>query len=348
MADGMPLSRGIQKRLFSLVRRMKLATFALAGRTKIGIVHGGDSRVFDLVRASQLYGRIDRDFESMLSLIDSGPRGLDKARRLFEGRAQEQNLSISLSEVQLLAPVPEPRQMRDAMTFPDHIRQAPAGMLRLAARLRGEEPSTSIQPLDEVPVLHRQQPIFYFTNRLNVRGPGAVVHWPCYSRIMDFELEFGVFLSRRGVNIPVRRAREHIFGFTIFNDFSARDAQLIEMQGNMGPTKAKSFDGANIIGPWIVTADEIPDPYSLAMTARVNGQTWTSGDSSSMLHSFEDMIAYISRDETLFAGEFIGSGTMGSGCGLELDRYLKHGDEIELQVDRIGVLRNTVVAHAEK
>ena len=126
---------------------------------------------------------------------------------------------------------------------------------------------------------------------------GAVVHWPRYSRIMDFELEFGVFLGRRGANISAERAREHIFGFTIFNDFSARDTQLIEMQGGMGPTKAKSFDGANIMGPWIVTADEIPDPYSLAMAARVNGQTWTSGDSSGMLHSFEEMIAYISRDE---------------------------------------------------
>jgi 2-keto-4-pentenoate hydratase/2-oxohepta-3-ene-1,7-dioic acid hydratase in catechol pathway len=183
---------------------------------------------------------------------------------------------------------------------------------------------------------------------LNVRGPGAVVHWPRYSRIMDFELEFGVFVGQSGTNIRSERAREHIFGFTIFNDFSARDTQFIEMQGGMGPTKAKSFDGANVIGPWIVTADEIPDPYSLAMAARVNGDTWTSGDSSSMLHSFEEMIAYISRDETLFPGEFIASGTMGSGCGLELDRYLKHGDEIELEIEKIGVLRNVVVEQETK
>jgi 2-keto-4-pentenoate hydratase/2-oxohepta-3-ene-1,7-dioic acid hydratase in catechol pathway len=325
---------------------MRFATFALAGRPKIGIVHGGGSRVFDLIRASQLDRRMDGDFASMLALIDAGPRGLDKARRLFERREHEAILSLSLSEVELLAPVPQPRQMRDAMTFPDHIRQAPAGMQRLAARLRGEEPSTAIRPLDEVPDLHRQQPIFYFTNRLNVRGAGAVVQWPRYSRIMDFELEFGVFLGRRATNISAERAREHIFGFTIFNDFSARDTQLIEMQGGMGPTKAKSFDGANILGPWIVTADEIPDPYSLAMAARVNGQTWTSGNSSGMLHTFEEMIAYISRDESLFPGEFIGSGTMGSGCGLELGRYLQHGDEIELEVERIGILQNVVVEHA--
>jgi 2-keto-4-pentenoate hydratase/2-oxohepta-3-ene-1,7-dioic acid hydratase in catechol pathway len=311
---------------------MKLATFGSASQTKIGIVHGGDSLVFDLAQASALDGRTDHNFGSMLSLIDAGPIGLDKARLVFQRWGQEPALSLPLAEVQLLAPVPEPRQMRDAMTFPNHIRQAPAGMQRLAARLRGEKPSMAIQPLTEVPALHRHQPIFYFTNRLNVRGPGAVVHWPRYSRIMDFELEFGVFLGRRGTNIPAARARDHFFGFTIFNDFSARDTQFVEMQGNMGPAKAKSFDGGNIIGPWIVTADEIPDPYHLAMEARVGGETWTRGDSSGMLHSFEDMIAYISRDETLFAGEFIGSGTMGSGCGLELDRYLEDGDQIELEV----------------
>jgi 2-keto-4-pentenoate hydratase/2-oxohepta-3-ene-1,7-dioic acid hydratase in catechol pathway len=292
---------------------MKLATFTLAGKRKIGIVHGGN-RLFDLVQASELEGRVDRDFESMLSLIDAGPRALDKATGLFDQREGQQILSVPLSEVELLAPVPKPTQIRDAMTFPDHIRQAPAGMQKLAARLRGEEPSRSIKPLDEIPDLHRQQPIFYFSNRLNVRGPGAVVHWPRYSRIMDFELEFGVFVGQSGTNIRSERAREHIFGFTIFNDFSARDTQFIEMQGGMGPTKAKSFDGANVIGPWIVTADEIPDPYSLAMAARVNGDTWTSGDSSSMLHSFEEMIAYISRDETLFPGEFIASGTMAAAA----------------------------------
>jgi 2-keto-4-pentenoate hydratase/2-oxohepta-3-ene-1,7-dioic acid hydratase in catechol pathway len=321
---------------------MRLATFSQASKPKIGIVHS-DSHVLDLVRASELDGRVDYDFASMLSLIDAGPRGVDKARRLFEKYQHEPTLSVPLSEVQLWAPVPEPRQMRDAMTFPDHIRQAPAGMQKLAARLRGEKPSTPIRPLDEVPELHKQQPIYYFTNHLNVRGHGFVVHWPRYSHIMDFELEFGVFLGQRGVNISTSRARDYIFGFTIFNDFSGRDTQFIEMQGGMGPAKAKSFDGANVLGPWIVTADEIPDPYSLAMAARVNGETWTSGDSSGMLHTFEEMIAYISRDESVFPGEFIGSGTMGNGCGLELDRYLKHGDQIELEVDRIGVLRNVVV-----
>jgi 2-keto-4-pentenoate hydratase/2-oxohepta-3-ene-1,7-dioic acid hydratase in catechol pathway len=160
---------------------------------------------------------------------------------------------------------------------------------------------------------------------------------------MDFELEFGVFLSKPGRNISVEKAREHIFGYTIYNDFSARDTQFEEMQGMLGPAKGKSFDAGNVLGPWIVTADEIPDPYHLEMTARVNGEVWTNSTSSGMLHSFEDIIAYVSRGETLRAGEFFGSGTVGGGCGLELDRWLKHGDVVELEVGSIGILRNRVL-----
>jgi 2-keto-4-pentenoate hydratase/2-oxohepta-3-ene-1,7-dioic acid hydratase in catechol pathway len=185
-------------------------------------------------------------------------------------------------------------------------------------------------------------PIYYITNRLIVRGPGATIRWPRYSKMMDYELEFGVFTRRTAANISSAGARNHIFGFTIFNDFSARDQQQIEMQGWLGPAKGKSFDGANVLGPWIVTPDEIGDPYTLAMAARVNGETWSQGTSEGMLYSFEEMIAYMSQDETVFAGEFIGSGTVGNGCGLEHGRFLQHGDTIELEVERIGILSNRI------
>src|SRR5260370_28823929 len=102
----------------------------------------------------------------------------------------------------------------------------------------------------------------------------------------------------------------------------------MEMQGMLGPCKGKDFDTGNAIGPWLVTADEIADPYSLAMAVRVNGETWSSGTSSGMLHDFEDMIAFVSRDETLYAGEFFGSGPMKNGCGLEVDRVLKPSDVV--------------------
>ncbi len=138
------------------------------------------------------------------------------------------------------------------------------------------------------------------------------------------------------------KAKDHIFGYTIFNDFSARDAQRIEMEGRLGPAKGKSFDGGNVMGPWIVTPDEIGDPYKLKMESRVNGKARSQGTSEGMLFSFEEIIAHVTKDETLMPGEFIGSGTVGNGCGLELGWYLEHGDEIELEVEKIGVLKNKV------
>jgi 2-keto-4-pentenoate hydratase/2-oxohepta-3-ene-1,7-dioic acid hydratase in catechol pathway len=110
-----------------------------------------------------------------------------------------------------------------------------------------------------------------------------------------------------------------------------------------GPSKSKDFNTGNSIGPWIVTVDEIADPYNLKMASRVNGETWCSATSSGMLHSFEDMIDYVSRDEWLYPGEFFGSGTVGGGTGMEINRYLNDGDVIELEVEGIGVLRNRIV-----
>jgi 2-keto-4-pentenoate hydratase/2-oxohepta-3-ene-1,7-dioic acid hydratase in catechol pathway len=176
-----------------------------------------------------------------------------------------------------------------------------------------------------------------------VSGPGATVRWPRYSKVMDFELEFGIFLGKTGTDIPAGKAREHIFGYTIYNDFSARDAQMNEMPAMLGPTKGKSFQGGNALGPWIVTPDEIPDARALAVEVRVNSETWSKNTTAEMLFTFEEVIEFISGDETLHAGEFIGSGTVGNCCGLELDRYLEHGDEIELEVEQIGVLRNKVI-----
>ena len=145
-----------------------------------------------------------------------------------------------------------------------------------------------------------------------------------------------------GVDISAEKAREHIFGFTIFNDVSARDYQTREMQGMLGPCKGKDFDTGNVLGPCIATADEI-DPYDLTMTARVNGEEWSRGNSGTIHHRFEDCIAHVSQSETLHPGEILGSGTVGNGCGLELKRFLSPGDVVELEIEGIGVLRNRIV-----
>lgn len=324
---------------------MKLATFRSGGREKIGIVHHDNSRLFDLATAAERGGKYDQAFASMLSLIDAGPAALDRAGKLFDKSGKDDSLSVDVAGAEVLAPVPEPRQMRDGMSFPLHILQAPRGLLKIAARAENDMAELArldAEPLGELPEVYRKQPIYYITNRFSVRGTDTTVKWPRYSQTMDYELEFGVITRNKGANIPASKAKDHIFGFTIFNDFSARDAQRIEMEGRLGPAKGKSFDGGNVMGPWIVTPDEIGDPYKLKMEVRVNGKMRSQGVTDGMLFSFEEIIAHVTQDETLMPGEFIGSGTVGNGCGLELGRYLEHGDTIELDVEKIGILKNKV------
>jgi 2-keto-4-pentenoate hydratase/2-oxohepta-3-ene-1,7-dioic acid hydratase in catechol pathway len=324
---------------------VKLATFRSSGREKIALVHSQDSRLFDLAAAADRDGNSNPAFTSMLSLIDAGPLALDQARALYDRHGKDETFSVSVKDAEILAPIPEPRQMRDGMSFPLHILQAPRGRRRLAARDRNdlaELARIDAEPLGELPEVYGKQPIYYITNRFSVRGTNTTVKWPRYSQVMDYELEFGIITKNKGANIPVSQARDHIFGFTIFNDFSARDAQRIEMEGRLGPAKGKSFDGGNVMGPWIVTPDEIGDPYSLKMEVRVNGEVRSKSVSEGMLFSFEEIIAHITQDETLMPGEFIGSGTVGNGCGLELGWFLEHGDTVELEVEKIGILKNRV------
>jgi 2-keto-4-pentenoate hydratase/2-oxohepta-3-ene-1,7-dioic acid hydratase in catechol pathway len=160
---------------------------------------------------------------------------------------------------------------------------------------------------------------------------------------MDYELELACVIGTGGHDIAREGAARHIFGFTIFNHASARDAQLIEMGGQLGPAKGKDFDTGNVFGPWIVTPDELGDPHALEMVARINGEEWSRGNSASMHHRFEDMIGFVSRSETLHPGEILGSGTVGSGCGPEQGRYLSDGDVVEVEVEGIGVPPNRFV-----
>ena len=326
---------------------MKLATFRRDGAERIGIVHSGDARLFDLAAACE--DAPNPAFASMLALIDADDAGLDAARALFARRGAEAGLSIDLGAVQLLAPLPRPRQMRDAMSFALHILQARRGFKALAARREGGEAAfrtAMAEPLGELASVHRKLPIYYITNRLTVVGPDATIRWPRYSQVMDYELEIGVVTRRARADIPRDEAASHIFGYTIFNDFSARDTQALESPGRLGPAKGKSFDGANVLGPWIVTPDEIGDPQALAVEVRVNGEIRARGDTRNMLFSFEDILVHASQDETIHAGEFFGSGTVGNCSGLELGRFLEHGDVVELKVEKIGVLRNRVERRA--
>jgi 2-keto-4-pentenoate hydratase/2-oxohepta-3-ene-1,7-dioic acid hydratase in catechol pathway len=321
---------------------LKLATFMQGdGPARIGLVDTRAQTILDLQAAHQAAsGAAHPALASMLDLIDSGAAGLDLVRSLESGARVA---PIPLSSVRLLSPVPEPRQVRDFSCFEIHLRGAPAGMNVLKARMAGGK----VPALDSfdmaVPQIYRDQPIWYLSNRFSVVGPETDVEWPPYCDYLDFELEFGIFIGKTGKNIPLAQARDHIFGYCIFNDVSARDQQGREMAGYMGPTKGKSFDTGNVIGPWIVTRDEIGDIAGRAASVRVNGETWASSTTSNMMHSFEDMIAFVTVSETVHAGEFFGSGTIGGCCGLEMDRWIKPGDVVELEIEGLGVLRNRMI-----
>lgn len=292
---------------------MKLVTFRIGTRPPgAGALTEGGTKVVALPA-----------FASVLAIVEGGERALEAAR--LAAAHPDKHMIFRREDVALLAPIPHPPQMRDFLCFEKHLVQA--------FRAIGKTP----------PQAWYERPIFYHPSRFSVCGPEAEVPWPAYCEKLDFELEFGCYIGRPGKDIPKARAREHIFGYTIFNDFSARDEQAKEMAGQLGPGKGKDFDNANAMGPCLVTADELADPYRLEMIVRVNGEEWGRGNSRDMHWKFEDCIAHASRSETLHPGEFFGSGTVGNGCGLESLRFLKPGDTVELEVESIGILRNRVV-----
>ena len=326
---------------------MKLATYQTADGPALGIVLPERGQIVNAAAAcTRLLGARHHGPFGMLALIESGEAGMALLRRLpLQDAAAIAPFALDIASVRLLAPLPVPPQIRDCSVFAQHVSHAPLGMQRLRAALEGR--SIGVLPEPAVPEVYRAQPIWYISNRFSVVGHGAVVHWPAYSQVMDFELEVAVVIGRGGADIPESDARSHIFGYTILNDFSARDQQRREMEAGLGPTKGKSFDTGNAIGPWIVTAEDIPDPYALEVAVRVNGEEWARTTTAGMLHSFEQILAFISRNETLHPGEIIAGGTVGGCCGLELGRFLPDGAMVELEVSGIGVLRNKVVANVK-
>ena len=324
---------------------MRLVTCERRGQRLLGALIEKDARCVDLERAAEIENRDTRPFATMLNLIEAGESAWRLARELTS--MAPPGAVFATAEARLLAPLPRPVQIRDFLCFEAHLVNAFKAAVEVAAR-NAPDPEAKRRELEasglfEVPKVWYQRPLYYTPSRMAVCGPETDVVWPAYSQLRDYELELACVIGKRGKNIAKAEARDHIFGYTIFNDFSARDEQMIAMEGKLGPGKGKDFDDANVFGPCIVTADELTDAYSLTMTARVNGEEWSRGTSRDMYHSFEDLIAHVSRDETLHPGEILCSGTVGTGCGVEQMRFLNAGDVVELEVERIGVLRNRVV-----
>ena len=224
-----------------------------------------------------------------------------------------------------------PVQYRDCLVFETHLTNSFAQAEKMTGR-----------PFAVPPVWY-DQPIYYKGNRMSFIGHEQDVIWPSYAQFLDVELEMAIVIGKKGKDITAKDAPGYIFGYSVLNDVSARDAQMKEMPGQLGPAKGKDFDTGNILGPWIVTADEITHPAALDMEVRVNGERWGGGNSRDMHHDFARIIEHISASETLYPGEVIGSGTVGTGCGLEIGKRLNPGDRFELTIEKIGTLANRIV-----
>lgn len=272
----------------------------------------------------------------------------EKARRAVEAAlefvgeglgvgASTGRLSFGFDEVELLAPVPRPPLVRDASAFLGHVRFG-------RACVSGERSIADVPSDAPGPAAFYEFPPYFHQNGAIAAGPYDPIVKPSFTAQLDFEFELGVYIGCKGINIAAADAERYIAGITIYNDVSARDVQWREMDLFLGPAKGKNFEGANIMGPCMVTLDEI-DPANLRMVARVNGEVVVDDHSSGMTHPFARIVEYISQEEYLYPGDFIASGTCDHGTCLTstLQRWLQVGDVVEFEVEGIGTIRNEVV-----
>ena len=270
----------------------------------------------------------DRNFSKLKNLNQAIPD-----TNLLSMEVDKKPIAIKESETNLLPPVTNPNTFRDFYAFEQHV--------KAARKLRGLEMHPDWYKI----------PIFYFSNPTTLYGHGAIVPYPAGTEELDFELEFAIIIANGGRDIKKENADKMIAGYTILNDWSARDLQREEMQLNLGPAKGKDF--ANSFGPYMVTPDELTDAWDsnklhLRMTCHVNGKLISDGNTNDLYHSFPTMIERASMNVDLQPGDYIGSGTVGTGCILELKPestggWLKKGDVVRLEIEHIGVLENTIV-----
>ena len=260
----------------------------------------------------------------LVDLVEASPATQEMVTDLVRSAPEDGTGWVRLDEVTFLAPVRTPNSLRDFLAFRDHVERG-------AAR-RGTP----------VPEAWDRIPVYYKGNRRSIIGPGDEVLWPSYTDKLDYECEVAAVVGRGGRDVPVEDAPDHVFGYTIMNDWSARDVQKDEMACWLGPAKAKDF--ATTLGPWLVTPDEWSPEDAHAMTVLVDGDVWSAGSTAGRRWTFGEMLAWVSRDEDLWPTDVLGSGTFGGGCGLDLDRWLRPGQVVTMTVDGLGSLTSTVGA----
>lgn len=322
---------------------MKLVSYLKDGHDQLGVLI--NDKVYDMEV-------LHPDLPNSMSLFlnyweDSFPVAQAAELMLREGE-RTSGRSVSVNNIQLLAPVPTPTSCRDGYAFRQHV--------AAARRNRGVE---MIPEFD-------QYPIFYFTNHHSIQGPGDILCMPDHFNKLDFELECAIVICKYGRNIKAEEADEYIGGLMIMNDMSARTLQMEEMKLNLGPAKGKDF--STVIGPWLVTLDELREfmmpakenhtgaNWNLTMKCLVNGIQVSEGNVGDMNWTFAEIIERASYGVDLYPGDVIGSGTVGTGCFLELngtgklndpnykEQWLQPGDVVEMEIDGLGKLSNTIVA----
>lgn len=328
---------------------MKFATYTLEGSIQPRFGFKKDKYIVDVLHAA-IWANESKGNSSFLEIPSTLKMALDnwgtnfvKLKELDDclpdiniqsHSVGEKPIAFLMNEVQLLAPVPDPQSFRDFYAFEQHV--------RAARKLRG---------LEMHPDWFRI-PIFYFSNPAAIYGHGSEIPYPRKTNELDFELEFAVIIAGAGSDILSKDADRHIAGYTICNDWSARDLQREEMAMSLGPAKGKDF--ATSFGPYMVTPDELEDAWdengklNLRMTCHVNGTLISDGNTNDLYHPFKDMIERASMNTKLLSGDYLGSGTVGTGCILELrpentGGWIKKGDVVTLEVKRLGVLENKIV-----
>lgn len=267
----------------------------------------------------------------MVEFISGGPYSLQAAHDALDYAARQGGAALEAPQVihdpggvTLLPPVPHPPLVRDFMAFETHLKNIYPKLGR------------------DIPPEWYTMPVYYKGNPGSLGTHGQNVQIPSYADELDYEFELAIVIGKSGKDIPREQAMDHIFGFMIYNDFSERVIQSREMSVGLGPAKGKDFHNAHVFGPYLVTKDEIANPYDLRMTSRVNGRTICDDNSGTMHWKYEDMIAHASMSERIAVGEIFGTGTVGKGSGAEVDQFLSRGDVVELEVQGLGILRNQV------
>jgi fumarylacetoacetate (FAA) hydrolase len=325
---------------------MKLISYLHNEQENLGVLHNNQ-----VISLDQLHPDLPNSMAMLLNYWEEYlPVALSSVHSIQSGKLLPSR-TLDLNEVVLMAPVPYPTSCRDGYAFRQHV----------AAARRNRK-------VDMIPEFD-QYPIFYFTNHHSIIGPGEVRCMPDHFEKLDFELEVAVVISKHGRNIRAEEADQYIGGLMIMNDLSARRLQMEEMLLNLGPAKGKDF--ATSIGPWLVTLDELEQfeippkanhvgkSWNLTMLCRVNGVEVSRGNVGDMDWTFAEIIERASYGVDLYPGDVIGSGTVGTGCFLELngtgklndpnyqEQWLKAGDVVELEVDGLGVLSNTIIEEGD-